>query len=124
MPAIRLTVGLNTKQSEKAPIVVPASASPDPAAPSSIRTLVLKTAQSKLRLKKPTRVFVGHTGQELLTDKDWKTSIGNDVILLVSSGEAYVGVKRVSSVHGKQHRSLSRFALNIRTSLVWQRTNY
>ncbi|CAE7010659.1 hypothetical protein PTNB73_00547 [Pyrenophora teres f. teres] len=101
MPAIRLTVASNTNQSEKAPIVIPACASPDPAAPSSIQTLVLKTAQSKLRMKKPIRVFVGRTGQELLTEKDWKTCIANDLVLLVSSGEEFVGIKRESNVQGK-----------------------
>lgn len=118
MPAIRLSVASNAKQSEKAPVVIPASASPDPAAPSSIRALVLKTAQSKLRIKKPTRVFLGRTGQELLTEKDWRTNIQNDIVLLISSGEEYVGVKRESNVHGKQYYGLSRFALNTRTLLI------
>ena len=112
MPAIRLTVTSNAKQSKKAPVIIPASASPDPAAPSSIRALVLKTAQLKLRIKKPARVFLDRTGRELLTEKDWKTSIQNDVVLLISSGEEYVGVRRESEVHGKQHCGLSRFALD------------
>jgi hypothetical protein len=70
VPAIRVTIASNAKQSQKAPVVIPASASADPAAASSIRALVFKTAQSKLRLKKPIRVYVGRTGQELLTEDD------------------------------------------------------
>lgn len=101
MPATRITVASNTKQSQKAPTIIPASASTDPAASSSIRALVLKTAQSKLRLKKPTRVFVGRTGQELLSEEDWKVNIKDDVVLLISAGEDYVGAKKVSNVHGK-----------------------
>jgi hypothetical protein len=101
MPATRITIALNAKQSQKAPLLTPASASLDPVSASSIRALVLKTAQSKLRLKKPTRIFVGRTGHELLTEEDWKRNIRDDVVLLISAGEEFVGVKRESGVHGK-----------------------
>lgn len=99
MPATRISIALNTQQSQKAPLIIPASASADPEAASSVRALVLKTAQSKLRLKKPTRIFAGKTGQELLAEEDWKGNIQNDVVLLVSAGEEYVGVKRETSVN-------------------------
>ncbi|KAH3918499.1 3'-phosphate/5'-hydroxy nucleic acid ligase [Parastagonospora nodorum] len=99
MPATRVTIALNSKQSLKAPLLIPASTSADPAASTSIRALVFKTAQSKLRLKKPTRIFVGRTGHELLTEEDWKTNIKDDVVLLLSAGEDFVGVKRESNVH-------------------------
>jgi hypothetical protein len=101
MPPARVTLALNSKQSQKAPLIVPASASADPVASTSIRALVFKTAQSKLRLKKPTRVFVGRSGHELLTKEDWKLNIKDDVVLLLSAGEDFVGVKRESGVHGK-----------------------
>jgi hypothetical protein len=113
MPAIRVTIALNVKQSQKAPLLVPASASPDPVAATSVRALVLKNAQSKLRVKKPTRIYAGRTGYELLTEEDWMRNIRDDVVLLISSGEEYVGVKRESSVHGMFFlRNLSTFAHN------------
>lgn len=58
----RMTVANNAKQSQKAPLLIAASAVVDPAAANSIRLLVHKIAQSKLKLKKPSRVFVKHTG--------------------------------------------------------------
>jgi hypothetical protein len=101
MPATRITIALNAKQSQRAPLLIPASASPDPSNASSVRALVVKTAQSKLRLKKPTRIFVGGTGHELLSEDDWKSNIRDDVVLLLSAGEEFVGVKRESGGHGK-----------------------
>jgi len=94
MLATRVTLALNAKQSQKAPLVIPASAAQDPSTPTSIRSLVLRAAQSKLRLKKPSRIFVAGTGQELLTEADWKAAVVDDVTLLVSAGEEYVGLKR------------------------------
>lgn len=101
MPATRVTIALNTKQSQKAPLLVPSSASPDPVVATSIRGLVFKTAQSKLRLKKPARVYVSRSGQELLTEEDWKTNIKDDIVLLISAGEDYVGIKKDEKIHGK-----------------------
>ncbi|KAJ4296608.1 hypothetical protein N0V90_006655 [Kalmusia sp. IMI 367209] len=101
MPATRITLALNVKQSQRAPLLVPASASSDPLLPNSIRTLVFKTAQSKLRIKKPTRIFVAGTGDELLSEAEWKSNFRNDIILLVSAGEDYVGVKRGSGRHAE-----------------------
>jgi hypothetical protein len=99
MPAIRLTIALNANQSTKAPILIPASALTNPTA--SIREHVFKSAQSKLRLKKPTRVFVGGSGQELRDEEDWNSNIKDDVVLLVSAGEDYAGAVKESNVHRK-----------------------
>ncbi|KAH7388711.1 tRNA-splicing ligase RtcB-domain-containing protein [Pyrenochaeta sp. MPI-SDFR-AT-0127] len=99
MPVIRITVALNAKQSQRAPLLIPISATSDPAAANSIQSLVFKTAQSKFRLKKPTRVYLGNTGQELLTEEEWKTNIKDDVVLLISAGEEYVGKKRAPDIH-------------------------
>lgn len=94
MPSTRITVALNAKQSQKAPLLIPSSTSTDPTDPSSIRALVIKTTQSKLRLKKPSRIYVGGTGQELSTKEDWENNIKDDAVLLVSTGEDFVGVKK------------------------------
>lgn len=100
--AIRVTVANNAKQSQKAPLLLPTSASNSPAAADSMRSLVFKAAQSKLKLKKPTRVFMKETGQELVHEDHWNSSvIKNDVILLVSAGEDYIGVKKESIVRGR-----------------------
>jgi hypothetical protein len=116
MPATRVTIALNAKQSQKAPLLVPASALADPAATTSIRALVFKTTQSKLRLKKPSRVYVGGSGEELLSEDDWKRNIKDDVVLLISAGEDFVGVKRESGAHCKfLLGNLSTFALNSHT---------
>ena len=66
----------------------------------SIRSHVVKAAQSKLKLKKPTRFFVGETGQELKTAQEWKDELHNDTVVLVSAGEDYVGVRKESGRHG------------------------
>lgn len=99
--ATRVTVANNAKQSQKAPLVIPAAAVADPVAAGSMQSLVFKLAQSKLKLKKPTRVFVKQSGQELIDEKDWKDNIRNDDVLLVSIGEEFVGVKKVMIIHGK-----------------------
>ena len=99
--ATRVTVANNARQSQKAPLIFPAAAVTDPAAAGSMQFLVFRLAQSKLKLKKPTRVFVKQTGQELMDGKDWKDNIRNDAILLVSIGEDYVGVKKEIMIHGK-----------------------
>ncbi|KAJ4991337.1 hypothetical protein SVAN01_03235 [Stagonosporopsis vannaccii] len=97
--ATRVTVANNARQSQKAPLLIPAAAITDPAATFSVQSLVFKAAQSKLKLKKPSRVFVKHTGLELVSNEDWQKSIKNDVVLLVSNGENYVGVKKGMIVH-------------------------
>ncbi|KAF2463183.1 release factor H-coupled R [Lindgomyces ingoldianus] len=99
MPATRVTVALNAKQSQKAPLLIPTSASHDPSSAASICSLVFKTAQSKLRLRKPSRVYVAGTGQELITSDDWKSVIRDDLTLLVSAGEMYIGMRKESTKH-------------------------
>ena len=94
MPATRITVALNSNQSQKAPLLIPSSSSFDPNSKSSCRSLVIKTSQSKLRLKKVSRVFVAKTGQELDSEEDWRRALKDDVVLLVSAGEDYVGAKK------------------------------
>ncbi|MCJ1249347.1 hypothetical protein MMC30_006570 [Trapelia coarctata] len=91
MPAIRITLALNSKQSQRCPLVFPGTTILNPAEPSSCRSLVIKTAQSKLRLKKPSRIFLAGTGKELQTEENWKSALRDDVVLLISAGEDYVG---------------------------------
>lgn len=99
--ATRVTVANNARQSQRAPLLIPGFAATDPTAPRSIQSLVFKAAQSKLKLKKPYRVFVKQTGLELVSDEDWQKNIKNDVLLLVSSGEDYMGAGKGLIVHGK-----------------------
>ena len=89
---IRLTVASNSNYSLKAPLLDPSSTSLDPNSSPSCYSLVIKTAQSKLRLKKAQRVFV-HGGQELTSQRDWQQILKDDVLLLVSTGEEYVGLR-------------------------------
>lgn len=96
MPATRVTLASNAKQSTKAPLLIPSSTPFNPSAPSSFRSLVIKTAQSKLRIKKPSRIFVAG-GKELLTEDDWKEALKDDIVLLVSAGEDYVGARTAES---------------------------
>lgn len=93
MPATRVTLASNSNQSLRTPLLIPDSASLDPNASPSCYSLVIKTAQSKLRLKKAQRVFV-HGGQELTGQRDWEQLLKNDVVLLVSIGEEYVGSRK------------------------------
>ena len=93
MPAIRVTVASNSRQSRKTPLLIPASTSFDPSSSPSCYSLVIKVAQSKLRLKKATRVFV-HGGWELREQKDWEVVLKDDILLLVSTGEEYVGSRK------------------------------
>ncbi|KAF9696008.1 hypothetical protein EKO04_005968 [Ascochyta lentis] len=96
---MRVTVVNNAKQSQKAPLLIPASAIADPTVANSIRSHVFKSAQSKLKLKKPSRVYVGKTGQELTSKEGWRNNIKNDVVLFVSAGEEYVGARKEPTVH-------------------------
>ncbi len=92
MPATRVTIASNSKQSQKAPLLIPSATSFDPAASPSCYSLVINTAQSKLRLKKASRIFV-HGGRELTAPEDWEDVLKNDVTLLISVGEDYVGLR-------------------------------
>lgn len=104
MPPTRVTVALNAKQSQKAPLLIPAEVA-------SIRDLVCKAVQVKLRLKAPTRFFVRRTGQELVSEEDWRDNLKDDVVFLASAGEDYVGSRR--ETHGMYISSdTSTFALN------------
>ena len=103
MPATRVTLVNNVKQTQRTILLVPQSISFDPSNPSSCRDLVLKTAKSKFQSKKSSRVF-DITGKELLTQKDWEQAIRNDISLLVSKhDEDYIG----SSAESKKGASSS-----------------
>ncbi|OCK82642.1 hypothetical protein K432DRAFT_323883 [Lepidopterella palustris CBS 459.81] len=112
MAATRITIALNAKQSQKAPLLLPASASLDPDAPGSCHSLVVKAALSKLRLKKVNRIFVAGIGKELLSQADWKDALKDDITLLASAGEAYVGsVKEgISHPHSNPNCPVSMLA--------------
>lgn len=97
MPATRVTIASNSKQSQKAPLLISASTSFEPRDSPSCCSLVIKTAQSKLRLKKASRVFV-HGGRELTQEEDWKEVLKDDVVLLVSAGEEYIGARTDNSL--------------------------
>ncbi|CAF9910883.1 MAG: hypothetical protein HETSPECPRED_010220 [Heterodermia speciosa] len=104
MPSIRVTLASNAKQSQKAPLIIPSSTSYDPASPVSSRSLVIKAAQSKLRLKKPSRVFIAG-GKELISEEDWKAALKDDVVLLISAAEDYVGSRNdesTNTAYGKE----------------------
>lgn len=99
MPTTRITVALNAQQSQKAPLLLHDTASFDPDASDSCRALVLKVARTKLRLKGAkgkggARVFVAGSGKELVGEAEWRDVLRDDVVLLVSGGEEYVGLRR------------------------------
>lgn len=101
MPSLRITVALNSNQSTKTPLLIPPNTPLNPSATKSCYSLVLTTAKSKLRLKskKPARVFVQGTGEELLDEEHWKRALENDIVLLVSGGEEYVGLRKEATEH-------------------------
>ncbi|MCJ1431375.1 hypothetical protein MMC27_000727 [Xylographa pallens] len=72
----------------------------------------MKAAQSKLRLKKASRVFVASTGQELLEESHWKRGMEDDVVLLVSAGEDFVGTKK-EELSPNENSSLDLDALSL-----------
>lgn len=82
MPSTRLTLTSNASQILRCPLLL--STSPDPF------STILTTAKSKLRLKKPSRIFLPG-GHELLTAADIHAILKDDLTLLISSGEDYVG---------------------------------
>lgn len=101
MPATRITVALNSKQSQITPLLLPITANLEPSASDSCRAFVIKNAQAKLRLKKASRVYVAGTGQELLEEEDWRNVLREDVVLLVSAGEEYVGLRKEEGAGAK-----------------------
>ena len=113
MPSIRITLALNSKQSQKCPLLLPGAAILNPSDPNSCHSLVFKAAQSKLRLKKPSRIFVAGTGKELHTERDWKDILRDDIVLLISSGEDYVGnIKESPPSQGRAHLDVQSLNLN------------
>ena len=112
MPASRVTIASNSNQSQKAPLLIPSSASTNPAAGAiSCHSLVVKTAQSKLRLKKASRIFA-HGGKELKDQKDWEDVLTDDAVLLVSIGEEYVGSKVEGAEAPSQEDGQAALAVN------------
>lgn len=83
MPSTRLTLVSNASQNLRCPLLLP-STSPD------CKIAIFATAKSKLRLKKPSRVFLPG-GHELHTPADILAILENDLTLLISVGEDYVG---------------------------------
>lgn len=96
MPATRITIASNANQSSKSVLLVPSAISFDPASSSSCRSLVLTAAKSKLRLKKPSRIFIPG-GKELQHAQDWEDALKDDGILLISAGEDYLGARAADS---------------------------
>lgn len=115
MPATRVTIALNSKQSQQAPVLLPSSAPSNPSSPSSCRALVIKTARSKLRLKKASRIFV-QGGRELVEQQDWEDVLKDDVLFLVSAGEEYVGTKKEGCLDAKRDGQNMRAPLAQRNS--------
>ncbi|KAF2145393.1 uncharacterized protein K452DRAFT_283753 [Aplosporella prunicola CBS 121167] len=104
MGSMRLTIALNSNRNLKSVLLLNAATSFDPADPASVQSLVLKSAQSKLRLKLKKgavgRIFAARNGTELLTTDDWKREAFNDAVLLLSVGEDFVGLKKATSGNG------------------------
>ncbi|KAI8847079.1 hypothetical protein BC829DRAFT_397140 [Chytridium lagenaria] len=55
-----------------------------------LRQTLLTTAKNKLRIKKPSRVFLGD-GKEVMTDGELMEGIKDDCTILISSGEDFIG---------------------------------
>ena len=108
MPAIRVTLVNNVKQTQKTVLLIPSSTTPDPSAPNSCKTLILSCAKSKFQSKKASRVYDAK-GRELQTTEEWQQALRNDAVLLVSKGdEDYIG----ASEDEKKALSLSELSLN------------
>ncbi|KAL7276716.1 hypothetical protein RUND412_000297 [Rhizina undulata] len=82
MPPTRVTLASNASQTTKTVLLLPPGA--------DAFSSLLSSAKSKLRLKKPTRIFL-QGGQELQDSSQIRAVLKDDIILLVSSGEEYVG---------------------------------
>lgn len=95
MPSTRITIASNCNRSLKAPIILPF-----PDSGSAHHSHITKAAKDKLRLKKPSRIFL-QGGRELTTETDWSSILGKDIVLLVSQGEDYVGNKSEDSPSGR-----------------------
>ncbi|RPB12674.1 release factor H-coupled R [Morchella conica CCBAS932] len=105
MPATRLTLIANASQTNRCPLLLPSS-------DSDILTAVFTTSKAKLRIKKPTRVFL-RGGHELFTSDDIQQYLKDDLVLLISAGEAYVGnTKAPPSTTCTVHTITSQLALD------------
>jgi RNA-splicing ligase RtcB len=101
----RITVASNRNQSLKAPLVIPSGSSLVPKDQGSCTRLVKQHAQTKLRLKKPHRIFVAGTGKELEHAGDWESQLKDDIVLLISLGEDYVGATNPSGASDSVHNT-------------------
>lgn len=84
MSYTRVNLILSTQQTSKSVILVP---SPPPR---NVRNHILAAAKSKLKCKKPSRIFLPG-GHELLDDASVSIYLTSDSKFLISSGEDYVG---------------------------------
>lgn len=111
MPSTRLTVALNSNRNTKTILLVPENTSADPDAANSIRAQVVKSAQTKLRLKlkknTSARAFAARTGAELLTADDWTRAATSDAVILVSASEDFVGKKSEQQQQQSAHNGSS-----------------
>jgi release factor H-coupled RctB family protein len=83
MPSYRVTIVSNANQMQKAPFLL--------SDPSS--TAIFKAAKDKLRLKKPSRIFL--PGGDEITN-DIEHHITNGIELLISSGEDFIGSRKIT----------------------------
>jgi release factor H-coupled RctB family protein len=99
MPSVRVTLISNAQQNVRCAAVLSLTSE-------TARTAILDYGKRKLRLKKPSRIFLPG-GQELDPSSPWLSIVQNDSVLLVSCGEEYVGVRSdaasASSPHGLVH---------------------
>jgi len=82
MPSHRITLVSNSNQAQKITFLVPTPTS---------AAVLLKSAKDKLRLKKPSRIFLPGGG-EVTTDV--APHIANGAEFLISCGEDYVGLRK------------------------------
>ncbi|KAI5838298.1 tRNA-splicing ligase [Morchella snyderi] len=106
MPATRLTLIANASQNNRCPLLLPPSSSRD------TLTAVFTTSKAKLRIKKPTRLFL-RGGHELFTSADIEHYLKDDLVLLISAGEEYVGnIKPPPRTNCTVHTVTSELALD------------
>jgi len=92
MPSHRITLISNTNQSQKITFLLPS--------PPNLDTL-FKTAKQKLRLKKPSRIFIPG-GTELISSSDLEKNINNGAEYLISCGEEYIGAIKPTSTEREE----------------------
>src|SRR5437773_7919 len=79
----RISLASNAKQTNKTIVLLPSN-TPD------VRAHLFSIATQKLRIKKPSRILLSG-GRELHSQTDFQSVLKNDITLLISSGEDYVG---------------------------------